>query len=647
MADASGSFKGQLTETSGGLSVGQFVSLPNTPGNVGICLSGGGSRALSAGMGQLRALSYLQLNGQSLLSQTRAISTVSGGSWLGVTFEFLPASTSDGEYLNEYVPDPGRLVPTTEPGHTEAETLDELPEGNIGNSVDSDLFSVPALAVEAFLLHKLLHTPLDFLWQALIGAHILEPYGLYNPGRNALPTSLFSWDQGTLQSQVTGPNPQLGNEPAHLIAGVASGQGRARRPFFICNTAMFLSEPKAKFQPLAPVQATAFMTGIVGSPDGTDANGRKPGGGGVTSFAFSSNPTAVQGTGVTVDQQRQLSLADIVGSSSAAFADTLRNQFALWEQDPKQFLELLKELAEDLWDWIKGLFSHLDEIDKLGEHVAADLFEPEKLLESRLDLSTTSDLASLKADFRLLQELIPQYQYWPVAGVQPFPQTSPTGFADGGSLDNSGVNAMLSYSDVDNVIAFLNSSTPIAAAQHSMIDAEGHEVPNTRVIITPDIPPLFGYQPYNPQRGYVLYAGDPNPIFPQGANSRVFEPGLLAEVIQGLWAASGSGASSGSTLYKQQKLAVQPNAWFGVQGDRTVNVLWVYPNRDQGWFDLLNPSVQDLLAPFDDPSTFNYFPHYSVFDTDLTAQQINLLANYTAWMVASEKNAPVFLGMYQ
>ncbi|HEX9941362.1 MAG TPA: hypothetical protein VGG03_05050 [Thermoanaerobaculia bacterium] len=629
--DMSGSFKAQLTETSGGLTVEQFVALPNTPGNVGICLSGGGSRALSAGMGELRGLAYLQLNGQSLLSQTKAISTVSGGSWLGVTFEFLTSGTSDADFLNEYVPDPDRLVPTTEPGHSAAETLDELPEGNIGTAVDSDLFSVPGLAVEAYLLYKFFHTPLDFLWQALMGAHILAPYGLYNPGDQGLPTSLFSWDTETLQSQVTGPNPQLGSETAHLVAG---GAGRIRRPFLICNTAMFLSEPKTGFQPLAPVEATAFITGIVGAPTGTDANGRTPGGGGVTSFAFSSNPTAVQGTEVTVSQQRQLSLTDIVGASSAAFADTLRNQFAIWEQDPQQFLELLAELAEDLWDWIEGLFSHLD------------LSAAQAFVQTPPELATAADLASLKADFQILQGLIPEYQYWPVEGVQPYPQTNPTGFADGGSLENTGVNAMLAYTDVDNVIAFLNSSTPMAAASHGMIDANGQEVPGTRVVITTDIPPLFGYQPYNPRKGYVLYAGDPNPVFPQGANSQVFESSLLADVIQGLWAASGSGANSGSAVYKQT-LAVQDRAWFGVRGGRTVNVLWVYPNRAQDWFNLLNPDVQALLAPFDDPRTFNYFPHYSTFDTDLTSQQINLLANFTAWMVAAPENAPLFLGMYQ
>lgn len=642
-AGVPGSFKAQLTQISGSLTVGQFVSLPNTPGNVGVCLSGGGSRALSGGMGELRGLSALQLNGQSLLSQTKALSTVSGGSWIGVTFELLTAGTGDADYLNEYVADPGRLVPTATPGHSPAETLDQLPEGNIGNSVNTDLFSVPALAVEAFLLYKILGTPLDFLWQALMGAHILAPYGLYNPGRQGLPHSFFSWDQATLQSQVTGPNPQLGSETAHLVA---SGPGRTRRPFLICNTAMFLSEPNTRFQSLAPVQATAFMTGIVGSPTGTDANGRTPGGGGVTSFAFSSNPTAVQGTGVTVSQQRQLSLTDIVGSSSAAFADTLRNQFVLWEQDPQQFLDTLKELADDIWDWIKKRFSHLEEVARLIKDMDKDPVEPEKLLESRIELATVEDLASLKADLQFVQGLIPEYQYWPVAGVQPFPQTKSTGFADGGNLENSGINAMLSYSDVDNIIAFFNSATPIAAASLGMIGADGKEVPDTRVIITPDIPPLFGYQPYNPQAGYVLYKDHPNPGFPQGSNSQVFESHLLAEVIQGLWAASGSGANSGSTLYKQT-LAVQDNAWFGVKGGRTVSVLWVFPNRDQGWYNQLNPAVQELLTPFSDPKTFSSFPHYSTFETDLTAEQVNLLASYTAWMVVNPGNAQQFLSMYQ
>jgi len=84
-------FQAQLVTTaSDDLTVGGLVGTraTPTPGNVGICLSGGGSRALSAGMGQLRALRHLKTeDGLSLLAQTKAISTVSGGSWIGVRFE--------------------------------------------------------------------------------------------------------------------------------------------------------------------------------------------------------------------------------------------------------------------------------------------------------------------------------------------------------------------------------------------------------------------------------------------------------------------------------------------------------------------------------------------------------------------------------
>lgn len=615
-----GSFQAELTNTSQSLSIGQFVQLANTPGNVGVCLSGGGSRALSAGMGQLRALSYLQVNGRSLLSQTKAISTVSGGSWLGQTFSYLTAGTTDAAYLNDYVPDPGRLVPTRTAGHTTAEILDELPPGNIGNSIATSLFSVPALAVEAFILHKFYKTPLDFLWQALMGLHILAPYGLFNQGRNMLPESFFTWDQTTL-SAITAANPSLAPETAHLIASAAD-PSRTRRPFPVCNTALFLAEPGTKIRFLAPVQATAFMTGVVGSPTGTDANGRTPGGGGVTSFAFSSNPTAVQGGDVTVAQQRQLALADIVGASSAAFADALRNQLAQWEQDPAQFFQFLEQIAEDVWDWLTK---------RLPEH---DHTESRLFLDVARKLPDFGLVAEVKSELGVLQGLIPEYQYWPAAAPGPYPQTLPTQFADGGSLENLGVNAMLSYSDVDNLIVLANTNTPLG------IDSKG------TVIVTSDIPPLFGYQPYQSGVGYQLYAGDQNPLFPQFKNSQVFESTAFADLLQGLWTASGAGTNQNAAVYKQT-LAVQPNSWFGVRGNRTVTVVWVHLNPVKAWYDLLDPAVQKILGPFDDPTSFFNFPNYSTFKTDLTATQVNLLANLTSWVVAAEPNQGPFVSLYQ
>ena len=112
-----GTFITGTTLTGSGLSIDQLhaaagLTMPSTPGHVGVCLSGGGSRALAAGMGQLRALKQLTVSGVPVLGQVRALSTVSGGSWLGVPFIFLlSAAASDDAYLGPYVADQSTLSP--------------------------------------------------------------------------------------------------------------------------------------------------------------------------------------------------------------------------------------------------------------------------------------------------------------------------------------------------------------------------------------------------------------------------------------------------------------------------------------------------------------------------------------------------------
>src|SRR5215469_15940180 len=165
----SGNFNTTITATPP-ITVNQFyANPPNTPGNVGVCLSGGGSRALTAGMGQLRALNYL-----NLLGQVKALSTVSGGSWLGVPYEFLPAgASSDSTYLGPYVTDQGSLT---------VDQLGTLPAGNAGVPLATDFFSPEFLALEAFILWSVLNVPANMLWQTLIALNILSSYGLYQSG---------------------------------------------------------------------------------------------------------------------------------------------------------------------------------------------------------------------------------------------------------------------------------------------------------------------------------------------------------------------------------------------------------------------------------------------------------------------------------
>ena len=589
-----------------------------TPGNVGVCLSGGGSRALSAGMGQLRALNHLSLTtgGPSLLSRVKALSTVSGGAWLGVSFEYLTDKASDADFLNAYVADPHDLVPSN--GPSVGVTLDKLPEGNIGVPVSSVLFSVPALAVEAYLLWKFLGTPTDMLWQVLMGLHILGEYDLYTPSKNALPASLFSWDATTLQSDVVGPNPALSDTTAHVVA---SGAERCPRPFIVCNTAMFVTEGKTTL--LAPVQATPFFTGIVGAPGAVDANGHAAGGGGVTSFAFNSVLQSVSGSEVAVAQTRQWSLTDIIGSSSAAFAGPLQQIF----NEPSQLAKAVKQFASDIWERLKGqlppaAFAAIDD-----NHVQALLQAPN--LEQVVADSARPDLTAF----------IPAYDYWPVLDAAPDPKPEINRFADGGNLENTGVAALLAYRDIDSIIAFVNSGTPMTRGPKGVIDPKtGKEIPDTAIIVDGQLPPLFGFRPYDDDAGYVAFGGDAgSDVF--RSKTQVFPAAAFPALLRGLWNNSGKGSFARPANFTQVITTVA-NDWFAV-APRPVTMLWVYTNAVGDWFDKLRPEVQALVT-----ATGN-FPHYGTFDTSLSPTEINLLAGLTAWCVGDDSNSGPFIDLFR
>ena len=230
----------------------------------------------------LQALTFL-----NLLGQAKAISTVSGGSWLGVPFEFLPfpAAPPIARFSASMWPIPAALT---------LAQLGTLPAGNAGIPITADWFSPEMLALSAFVLWAALDVPANML---LANANRFEhplDNNCFQTDAALAPANMFSYNQASLQA-ITSANPSLASEPTYLYAD-AVGTGRIQRPFLICNMGMFMSESGTIFQPLAPVQVTPFMTGIMGQPVGKDANGLNPGGGGVTSFAFNS---------IFVSRQRQ------------------------------------------------------------------------------------------------------------------------------------------------------------------------------------------------------------------------------------------------------------------------------------------------------------------------------------------------------
>lgn len=599
----SGNFTSDIcpVSTLGALSTGQFVDR-QTLGNVAVCISGGGSRSLCAGIGQLQALESVQVNGASLLGQVRALGTVSGGGWIGIPFTYLPGKTTDAAYLGEYIT----------PGNLTLSALESLQPSNIGAQVANG-FSVAHLALEALYLYNEENVPSDMLWQTLIGIHILQPYGLFKTGENYTPASLFSYDSAALAEYVTGLNPDLGQEPANLIAEVTGQQ----RPYLIGNCAIFVTTSSGQTL-LAPVQSTPFVTGVMSTPPGAfDANSRQVGGGGVTSFAFNSTPETASASSVEIVQSRQWSLADVTGTSSAAFAAVLKEEFRAFSTSPAYLAAAVR--------------IHRPRVVAKLARAGSDGVKVDTYLQSLASAADRGDRVSIKFQTDILTSLIPAYQYWPVQNIPAGETVNVTEFADGGLLDNSGVASMLAYSDIQSIIAFINSETKLSMDSNNVI------------IVDDGIPPLFGYQPYDANTGYVAYAGAPSPGSPLFQNNQVFSSADFQPLLDGLWEASGSGGDQTAPLLSQVLTTVQ-NDWFGVAPGKTVKMLWVYLGIASDWYNSFTDVA--VRAAMDAEILLDGFPHYRTLKTELNPVQVNLLANLTAWTVAASENAGKFTSLF-
>ena len=624
------------TSTSSSLKISQFIQFPagSTPGNVGVAVSGGSSRAMIAGMGQLRGLKTLTNAQGNLLGQTRAISAVSGGTWLSLPFMFLNQAVSDDAYLGVY----------QDPGFYTVENLQQLEESNIGKRCTEN-FSAKDLAFQGILL-IIAGLPDNLIWQMLMGIHLLKYYGLYTQSQG-LPDSFFSYDKNTLK-EIIQQNPSLTKQTAYLIT---TGDNRVNRPYFICNASMFVNVLGELKQSLAPVQITPFFTGILSTPPhAIDISHQSVGSGGVTSFGFNSTLQAMDEQAASVLQSRQFSLTDANGVSSAFFAEYIQKQAPLWDKNLKLFFDdfrtklrsdgsqkLINNIPAENAQKIQTLLNKLDSLRQQHDEIGN-----EQLLTAAIDPKIFHDALQKLASF------VPQYDYWPVNNTHAPVVSAENAFADGGNLENTGVAALLLYEDIDNIIAFVNCATPLEQAEHGIIDASGQEIPDTCIKVDGQISALFGYQPYNDSVGYQLYCADHQPNNPLLKHNQIFPSEAFAELVQGLWQQSGNKDHPGSNQHAAnylQTLTTVENKWFGIRPGKPIKILWVYNNLINDWYQQLSDSVRQQIFN-NDPTQYYQFPHYSTYDTQLTATQINLLASQTAWSVVKGSPSEI-LSLYQ
>ncbi len=480
---------------------------------VGLCFSGGGSRALTAAMGQMRGLRAL-----GLLDRVSWVSSVSGGTWASATYNYLPAQISDDDFLG----------PAVAPQDITADSLSTLPPNNLGQVPTQLTFW--HIGETILDLKEKYKYPDSMLWQGIIGKYVLQPFGLWNQDLNGFPDRFYSLDPASAQAIIAN-NPQLTEGQFFLV--------QRPRPTLIMNGSL-VSMPSVEGSQLLPFESTQLDLGVRMTFPGMGPNGRAIGGGMMQSFAMGSSwqQDLPGGRAQVSVPSRPFSLGDIVSISSAAFAETVQ------------------------------------------------------------------------AKFPFLDALDPVYPYWPIFDRE---ATSVFNylFADGGSLENTGVASLLSRR-VPNVIAFVNSMTPLTKE-------------NGEVVLDSQIPLLFGLAPTpkklrnkEPQRADV----------PNNSTTfvQVFPGDRYDELANGLWAANSAG---GPAMYLQ-KLQTVENPHFGVPS-YPVNVLWVYNTAVTAWYNLLQPSVQQVVD-----KTRN-FPNYdTILQLNLSAAEVNLLADLSCWNLTSQ-----------
>lgn len=78
-------------------------------------------------------------------------------------------------------------------------------------------------------------------------------------------------------------------------------------------------------------------------------------------------------------------------------------------------------------------------------------------------------------------------------------------------------------------------------------------------------------------------------------------------------------------------MRVCDNPWFGVRPRDDITILWYYLSRAEQWVSELRSDVRALLS--------KTLPHYSTSaESQLPAEDINLLAHYAAWVVTTPES---------
>ncbi len=494
--------------------------------NVGICLSGGGTRAMSAAMGQLRALIDI-----GFMKSIDYMSVVSGGSWAATAFAYYnTGASSDEEFLG----------PITDPKDITREGLDVMPESSLGWGATRDLGdAIDAAIIDGFKG--------DFIWAAAIGDLFFKRFGLWDNANK----QYFSLDAATVAA-IVAVNPSLATSPFVTVRQPSS----YAMPYLLINGTMDGPTKGTPYSPDPMVMVTysplycgvPFQQTIEYQSKHLKALGSGStvtavvGGGFIEPFAWNGgSPTAPasNGTVVVAPSAAPFGLVNASGTSSSAFAG----------------------IAEK----IKGI-----------------------------------------------DHLLPEQNYWPPMATGTQQPSESFDFGDGGLLENYGIIPLV-MRGVQKIAVFINTEVKLNVSYDPTTTPTGKDIDLS-------LPWLFGM---------ATEDSPPNQIFPTAD---------FATLVRALQAKK----NAGQPLVARMTHDVLPNPWWGVPGGGPVEVVWFYLDEVNSWKSQIGSDEVRFQLDLGDVGEFAHFPNYKTIDenplvpwslTQLTARQVNLLADLTCWVV--------------
>ncbi|MBI9083494.1 MAG: hypothetical protein JEZ11_07845 [Desulfobacterales bacterium] len=595
--------------------------------DLGICFSGGGTRAMAAAMGQLRAVCAM-----NRLAAVDYIACVSGGSWASTIFTYIQ---------DDAISDQALVGTPTAPESITVEALTApMPETCLGYGATCNFLCAIVKNLCLCLKDAL---SADRVWIDAVGQTLFAPFGISD---TATPC-YYSLNQEAVD-RIVAANPTLSQNDFIWVR-------RENRPYLVVNSAMVGPSGKIDHKKMRQNGLFPDLVGFEYTPlyVGSPAENRSAfseydlsaGNGFIEPFAFGgpapSGPVAPDGTQEVPMPAEKFTITDASGTSSAAYGYTVAviDHILGFARSVKGDLDRIQEksldaaavapeavrgrqmlIAGDQKQFFGGVFDLLEHIHDCVKQ--AGIMPWWRFLLEFIDQAEN-----------ILAGLLPQQTCWPVTreGGQ---QGADFDFTDGGNMENYGIISLL-LRGVETIVVYINTSTKMEP---------GRVFNGTGGIdfkyIDSTLASLFGYAP----KGLSHFTGNLG-------HNQVFDPAELKAVVDDFAACMGDGAS-GKTC-REPLVSVQTHTtktpaednWWGVENGRRVQVCWVYLSTPESWYHALAEPVQGLMKE----KEFSDFPFYRTIGEDdgqlvmLSPEQVRLLAHLTCWTTMnSEKIKSLF-----